>query len=312
MIENISEEEVKEIKVWRSENEENEGLYNRIVESERIKKSFHVYDQIDVDAAFLNIIPQKGKVIGLIPNWLKYSVAAIILIASGLFYINFDMHDETLVTQSHITKQNAKGVKSHIKLPDGTSVWLNAASHISYPQGFTATQRLVQLEGEAYFDVVKDKTRPFIVTSGNVVTTALGTSFNIKAIDTQNIEVSLNTGKVNVARIDNNEQVILQPGQQAKLDGLGLLVSEFKNEIVLAWKEGTIIFDNTDFDEMISVLEKWYDVSFVIENLSQQERQSIKVIGEFENQTLENVLKLLSHSMHFKYTINKKIVTLKF
>lgn len=241
--------------------------------------------------------------------------AAVIILAIGVGYGFYSLNQgtENMPMVAHQTvKSNPKGVKSHIKLPDGSSVWLNAASTISYEQSFSANERNVHLEGEAYFEVVKDAKRPFHVTSGNVVTTALGTSFNIKAYTDKNVKVSLHTGKVKVHKKDSSEQVILLPGQQANAGVSGLAVVEFNNLAVLGWKDGTIVFDNTDFDEMISVLEKWYDVTFVVKNLSLEERREIKVFGEFENQTLDNVLKLLSHSMHFEYGIENKTVTLKF
>lgn len=244
--------------------------------------------------------------------------AAVIILAIGVGYGFYSLNQGTEKTENmpmvvHQTvKSNTKGVKSHIKLPDGSSVWLNASSTISYNPGFSDTARLVELRGEAYFEVKKDSRRPFRVTSGRLVTTALGTSFNIHAYEEHPVRVSLSTGKVGVARNDSKEHVVLEPGQQATGGALGLSVGTFDNRVVLSWKEGTIYFDNTGFDEVVRVLERWYDVDISVENLSDKDRKVLKITGTYTDQPLENVLKAIGHSMKFKFTINRKQVTIKF
>ncbi len=246
------------------------------------------------------------------PSFLKYAAAVVVLIISSMVYFTFDQEEKSQVVETMIVKNNPKGVKSQIQLPDGTKVWLNAASSITYLPSFSASARLIQLDGEAYFEVVKDVNRPFRVTSGQLTTTALGTSFNINAYKPNLVKVSLYTGKVDVKRLDNNKNVILYPGDQADASHLGLSVVKYDEEGVLAWKQGKIFFDNTDFDEMISILEKWYNVSFIVENLSAEQRERMEVTGRFKNQTLSSVLMLLSHSLEFEYVIKNKVVTLKF
>ncbi|MFY0653672.1 MAG: FecR domain-containing protein [Cyclobacteriaceae bacterium] len=243
----------------------------------------------------------------------RYAAVAMIFIALGLYFgMNTQKVEDNQVVVATVVKKNPNGVKSQIQLPDGTHVWLNSASSISYLQTFSNNERLINLEGEAYFEVVKDKTRPFRVKTGNTTTTALGTSFNINAFDKENILVALNTGKVEVTTLTNKKQVILNPGEQVKIDNGGLNVSPFSRESILAWKDGTIYFENTDFNEMIEVLEKWYDVSIKIDSLPVQKQASLKATGKFKDQTLVNVLQLLGHSLEFEYIIEQKNVTLKF
>ena len=117
----------------------------------------------------------------------KYAAAAIFLITVGLYYVTDNKQEVVQVAETQVIKENPNGVKSQIQLPDGTHVWLNAASRISYQENYSENARLITLEGEAFFEVVKDTKRPFRVTSGNVVTTALGTSFNINAYQVENI-----------------------------------------------------------------------------------------------------------------------------
>lgn len=249
---------------------------------------------------------------------LAWKTAAIISLVLGVVYSFYSLNQGTekqdLISQAvhQIVKSNPKGVKSQIKLPDGTNVWMNAASTISYKSGFSDTARLVELHGEAYFEVVKDNKRPFRVVSGQLVTTALGTSFNIQAYEDNAVTVSLSSGKVDVYRKGIKRHVVLEPGQQAKAVTSGLMVAEFEGRVVMAWKEGTIYFDNTGFDEVIGILERWYDVEITVENLSDKNRKGLKITGTYTDQSLENVLKAIGHSMKFDFTINRKQVIIKF
>lgn len=257
--------------------------------------------------------PETTKHVNLFARFYKYAAAAVVLLAIGLYVYSTNqpvVTPEVEIAQLWVVKENPNGVKSQIQLPDGTHVWLNAASRISYQRGFSDTARLVRLTGEAFFDVVKDKTRPFRVTAGEVITTALGTSFNINSYQTNEVQVSLVTGKVEVTRNDNNQRVFLNPGEQVFSGGSGLEVGEFFQDKDLAWKSGVLYFDNTNFDEMVKVLEKWYDVKFKIEGMSQAQK-SMKAVGQFKDESLENVLKVLSHSMKFDFNINKNIVKIK-
>jgi len=244
---------------------------------------------------------------------IRYAAAAVIIIASGLFYYYPTSNKTEVVVDIHrVIKENPRGVKSQIQLPDGTHVWLNSASSISYQVDFSDSTRLITLNGEAFFEVVKDSLRPFMVKSGDVTTTALGTAFNVNAFKEDEIQVSLHEGKVSVSKVNDEATTILLPGQQANVDRSGFSVHSFDGEEVLAWKDGIIYFNNTGFDKMLSTLEKWYNVSFQIENLTAEKRKQIRVTGKFKNQTLVNVLKLLGHSVHFEYTIDQKNVTLRF
>ena len=245
-------------------------------------------------------------------RFIQYAAAAMVLIAVGLYYFTFNVPEVVQQQVALVQKANTEGVKSQVQLPDGTHVWLNAASSISYSENFSDTARLIDLKGEAYFEVVKDVKRPFRVTTGRYVTTALGTSFNINSFDSNNIKVSLLTGKVDVKDKQSTKSVLLLPGDQAYIDQSQLVATTFNEFGVVAWKNGTISFDNTNFDEMIDVLERWYDVKFVVQNLSDDEKNQLLATGKFKKQTLKNVLDVLSHSMKFQYSIDKKTITIKF
>ncbi len=268
--------------------------------------NFHSHGKSKNEDAFTYVLSKKR-----IPKYLSVAASILIVMTLGLYYFTFHKQTEQTVV-THVSKENPRGVKSQIKLPDGTLVWLNTSSSISFDRSFSDTARMVELKGEAYFEVTKDAKRPFRVTSGGVTTTALGTSFNIKAFVNNPVKVSLNSGKVEVFRKADKQKVVLEPGQQAISEEWELKVREFDVEKELSWKDGTIYFDDTKFDDMVSSLEEWYDVDINIQNLSLKEKQQLKVTGKYTNQSLDHVLNIMSDSMGFEYTIENKVVTIKF
>jgi len=158
-----------------------------------------------------------------------------------------------------------RGGQFQLFLPDGTRVWLNAASSLRYPLTFDEEERKVQLIGEAYFEVAKeDKLKPFIVQTTNQHVMVLGTSFNINAYENEaNTKTTLLSGRVKV--MSDHEAIILQPNQQSSLESAS---SQIQVKIVdpaetVAWKNGQFLFNNTDLKTIMRQLERWYDVEVV-------------------------------------------------
>lgn len=204
------------------------------------------------------------------------------------------------------------GVKSSLTMSDGSKVILNSGSHLRYLKKFESDQRVVELDGEAFFEVAKDSTRPFKVKSGIVTTTAIGTSFNVKAYRGQSIDVSLTTGEVEVAVDFGNETLMtLLPGEAASIDIANQRIHErhFKEENVMAWTQKTIYFEETPFSEIKWVLENWYGVEISLYNVTEKE---IYVSGKFKDQTLKNVLDGLSYSARFDFEIENDQVKIYF
>jgi ferric-dicitrate binding protein FerR (iron transport regulator) len=161
------------------------------------------------------------------------------------------------------TMSTPKGGQYQLTLQDGTKVWLNAASSITYPAVFVDRVRRVQVKGEAYFEVAKNKTKPFIVdVDGQSSVEVLGTSFNINAYsDEGGTKTTLLEGSVRVLGPGGNP-VILQPGQQAVVEG-GTGVSMragVDTEEVMAWKDGYFQFNGTSLSSVLRQLARWYDV----------------------------------------------------
>lgn len=156
------------------------------------------------------------------------------------------------------TLTTAKGNQYRLILPDGTKAWLNAATAIKYPVAFTGHQRLVEVSGEVYFEVVHNDKQPFIVKAGGQIIEDMGTAFNVNAYPEDNtVKTTLTEGALKIGA------TILKPGQQAIAGNGQLKVSRVDTSQVLAWKNGLFSFRHTPLEEVMKQLSRWYDVEVV-------------------------------------------------
>ena len=160
------------------------------------------------------------------------------------------------------TMSTPRGGQYQLILPDGTHVWLNAASSITYPTAFTGNKREIKIKGEVFLEVVKDKQKPFFVNISDQSTIrVLGTSFNINSYDNEeNITTTLVEGSIRI-----NEHIVLQPGQQAvqlkdRASSHDIVVSEADVEKATAWKNGWFNFNGANLYDVMRQLERWYDI----------------------------------------------------
>jgi transmembrane sensor len=246
-----------------------------------------------------------------------FRVAAILVIAFGLSILSNLVFptpepieiEPIVVYEEHSTPP---GVKSTLTLHDGSKVILNSGSSLRYLKNFEADKRILYLTGEAFFEVKKDSIRPFSVITGNVVTTALGTSFNISAYKNEDLNISLLTGKVTIdATKMNSKSVFLERGEALtiNLESKELLKGSFDVDQEIGWTQKRIIFDKVKLTEGIRVIENWYGVEFIFQN---KPNPSLLLSGIFQDETLENVLGGLSYTARFDFKINEDIVTIKF
>ncbi|MBO9633564.1 MAG: FecR domain-containing protein [Chitinophagaceae bacterium] len=163
------------------------------------------------------------------------------------------------------TLTTPRGGQYQVNLPDGSKVWLNAASSLSFPVNFTGKQRKVSITGEAYFEITKNRNQPFIVQTDRQEVEVLGTAFNVNSYDEASIRTSLVDGSVRVSSRASGQQTILQPGKQSVLDGQQLLTNNFDMENVTAWKKGLFSYTNASLKTVMADFERWYDVEVVIE-----------------------------------------------
>ncbi|MGN6417469.1 MAG: FecR family protein [Pseudobacter sp.] len=163
------------------------------------------------------------------------------------------------------TMSTPKGRQFQVTLPDGTDVWLNAASSIRYPTAFTGAERKVEITGEVYFEVKKN-IRPFIVSADDrAEVTVLGTSFNVNSYSNEaGVKATLLEGAVQVSK--GGQTVIIKPGEQADVQKNISVIKGVALEKVMAWKAGLFNFENVSLGEAMRQLERWYDIEVVYEN----------------------------------------------
>jgi transmembrane sensor len=168
--------------------------------------------------------------------------------------------DEIIEKPAYNTLTNPKGSRVvDMTLADGSRVWLNAGSSITYPVAFIEKERTVLITGEAYFEVTRDKTKPFKVTKGQMQVEVLGTHFNVNAYDDEkNIKVTLLEGAVRLKT--NKENQILQPGEQAQVSGTISILKNVDMEAVMAWKDGRFKFSSVDIETIMRQVARWYDI----------------------------------------------------
>lgn len=190
-----------------------------------------------------------------------------------------------------------KGGQYQLVLPDGTKVWLNSASTLVYPTAFNGPDREVELNGEAYFEVAKNKLMPFIVHSHKQAVRVLGTHFNINSYPSEeSIKTTLIEGSVQVDF--NGNSCLLKPGQQAEASG-GIRVRKADTDQVLSWLNNDFNFKDENIESIMRKLERWYDITVVYEG----KVSDIGFGAEISRtRTLAQVLKILEKtgSVHFK------------
>lgn len=199
------------------------------------------------------------------------------------------------------TIRTPKGGQFQIILPDGSKVWLNAASSLKYPEVFTGHERKVELQGEGYFEVAADKAKPFKVVSHGQVVKVLGTHFNINCYDDEPmVKTTLIEGLVEITENYNQSSVLLKPREQASL-GSSHTFKIAKNNIesAVAWKSGFFHFQGAKIDQVMRELSRWYNVEIEVESKSRE----LEFWGEiYRNASITDALEILSY-----FNLNYKI-----
>lgn len=319
---------------WASFVENNPEKYTTILQAKEIilsLKSSKIDDQIgneEIDFLFGKILENKsnsGSNTQSKVNWrsvdfharfLKVAATLFVISCIGIywFFNEISVSSKETYVAATITKETLKGQKMTVRLPDNSVVVLNSNSRLEYPSSFAHGKRQLRLHGEAFFDVVKDNNRPFIIESGGFYTQVKGTSFAIKKATVFNtIEVSVVTGNVEVSyALESNaiKKVEIEAMQMVSYDmnTKDFVKAPLDFDEMIAWKDGTIHFHNSNFNEIVDKLENWYGVSFTI-NKSIDRLDDFS--GEWTNESLDLVLNGLSFTYNFDYQINGEEIILK-
>lgn len=239
---------------------------------------------------------------------LKY--AAIILFAIGTWSIYQNYNYSNTIGATQTTIEVPPGQRTHIILPDGTGVWLNAETRLSYPADFSVKNRKVELRGEGFFEVTSDDKNPFIVKTTLMSVTVLGTKFNVKSYDDEDSFVSLMEGKVEIVTSDEANRVTLEPNDHATISLAGeiLLSKRLAIENINTWTSGEFNYLNATLIDIAKDLQRRFNVKIKISN----EELAYKVFtySAEEFTTLDQILRHLKATKELDYKRDKDEITI--
>lgn len=220
-----------------------------------------------------------------------------------------EVQEEPQPVEMH-TLKTPRGKDFQIILPDGTKVWLNAESSLHYPSRFTGNERVVELDGEAFFKVSKDAEHPFIVRTHRLTTQVRGTSFNFRAYGNEPNHVTLVEGSVAVGLTGQPETHTLTPGHDATLDPQGIIRVQAVNvEPVIAWTEGYFYFEDLPLSHIMTELGRWYNLTIHF-----QETKSMNYRFNFwanRKASIESTIEQLNQLGKVHATLNASTITIE-
>jgi transmembrane sensor len=304
----VSDVEKAEVESWIGRSAENEAVFQSDRDIMQKARLYYHTRKFDPDAAWKKVEGEinqsagtdKGnhtpRIVILRRRFLR--VAAILFLAVMLgsvgFYLGFRQQKTAVFTE---VISNEQQVLHGVTLPDGTVVTLNSNSKLRYPKQFKGKLRKVTIEGEAFFEVKPDASKPFVITAGNAQIKVLGTSFNVCARPgDKTVEVTVETGKVQVGCRELAQQpcnnLILTPGEKGVLftSDNALKKSLNENPNVMAWKTHDLVFNKTRLSEVIDDLEKVYHTDI---QLSDPSLNNLVLTSHFNNQSIDFILEVI-------------------
>ncbi len=242
-----------------------------------------------------------------VQNFLK--IAAVLLIGALLFVGGYlILHRSQQNIFATIQVKVPRGTKKMVVLPDGTRVWINSESTFQYPKHFGGKNRTVHLTGEAYFEVTRDVSHPFIVSTPEINVKVLGTGFNVSVYpEGKQLSVTLVHGSI-MAYHENTSgnietEVILSPGERSifKPEMDVFTIKKVDTKIYTSWKEGNLVFKDTPLSEVVKRINRWYNVEMVVNGKT---IEHFDYTVDFENDSLPLVLKILKKMTPIRFTIS--------
>lgn len=268
---------------------------------------------VDVDSEFENLwkkinLPAKKTTFSIAKRILQYAAIALFILGIGGLSGYFLSKSSVEVADMGVQKYTAtKGSVSTIEFADGTKVWLNSGSELTYREDRKNKQRLAELHGEAFFEVKHRADFPFMIKANEIVVRDLGTTFNIKAYaEDKSVETSLIEGEADILSEKGNSLVALKPGESAiyNTENKKMEIKSIANNVLSAWREGKFVIRDQRLEDIFKELSRWYDVEFQFEN---QDLRDYKYTGNIKKSTTaQHVMKMLKLTANFKYKIIEK------
>ena len=308
-----SEEDFVLINEWMKESDENAGELFRMEEIYQLGKFPFEEENLVVRAERrlgrrLEQENQKRQEVFKLKSVLRYAAAivGVMVLAAGLAYWFRNKAEELVVASA------AHGQVREMLLPDGTKVWLNQSSVLKYPRAFEGKERHVYLDGEAYFEVAKNKDLPFVVKANGIDVKAIGTAFNVSAyMEDSQLTTTLFNGKVAVQPTLTKQEVLLEPNQVAVYDKSRnkIEVVPYDKKLFAQWRGGFLSFEMMYLQDITKLLERNYNVVFRYEN---QGIKKLRFSGSFRNnEDLSEILNVIKTNTGIRYQILKDTIVIK-
>ena len=311
-------EEAEELRLWTESSEAAMSYYRGICDLWQAAGAAGITDQYDAQEAFLRFreeyLTRQNTRRNRSRNIL-FRIAAALALVFAIGALSWWRGTEKLKQQfADIVVEAPVGSSTHLTLPDGSSVWLNAASSIRYSQGFGLSDRRIRLSGEGWFEVARNEELPFIVASDNLRVRALGTQFNFRDYP-KDLEavVSLKQGRVALTNLLNSDtEKYLYPDQRIVMDKhTGVMHIESKDATnAMLWTDGILFFDEELLPDIAKELERRYNVHITI--LGEQLRK-MRIYGDFASRDLDirDILDQLARTNHLCYTMDGNEIILR-
>lgn len=244
-----------------------------------------ISDKLELDKKETKIFTLKKQA----PLFLKIAAALLI----GVFFTIFYIYNQSVSIITVISENESKT----IILPDSSLVHLNIGSQVSYPEKFNKNNRHVSLKGEAFFDVQKDKEKPFVISTDNSEIKVLGTSFCVKTSELGKTEVFVTSGKVELSSKEKVQKISLTKGEKAALEDHKNNIAKEKiiNEDFMSWRKQNLEFINTKLEDVAIVLENIYKVKILFQDA---DIKSYKITSKFKNESIDNIIKSLNFAFN--------------
>lgn len=301
----MSEQETAALMAWVAEHEDHRKFFDETIQLWRATDVSHSLSfQTDSGAAWQKLearleepasrVPtENGKLLSIPPWWLRAAAALLLLLSIGFLWRQFGASPPPFAVATQA------GQKMQYQLPDGSQVWLNENTRLTYAD--SAGLRFVTLEGEAFFDVKRMENKRFVIASGDARTTVLGTSFNMRAYPSEDeVEVTVNSGKVQLSSAGNTaEKVILEPGATGLLNkARGVLQKKTVSAVnSSAWKNQRLDFDGAAFSEVLVALERYFHIQTRVDN---EYILRCQFYGSYDKPQLDQLLEVIRLSMELE------------
>lgn len=310
-----TEEEDREIVRWASLSENNRKELRSFYETYKLSQQNRLASEIDIDQEWSDFYSRRmrpsisdGKpIIKLTKRWIGVAASVLILLSVG--FAGLQTYRLSRIDQrSHelLTVRVPSGEKSSLVLPDGSVVWLNSESTLSYD---AANPRKVSLTGEGYFNISKDPKHPFVVdTPSGMNIRVLGTQFNVRNYADEPFEATLDEGKIELFSKKLSGEYAITPGEQAVLTNDTLQVRKVNSKIYSVWRNNELKLVDTNFAELVPRIERWYGVKIDLDPaLATRDYFTMTI----KTESIRELFKMMQLTSNFNYEIDGSQIKLK-